>query len=438
MGLVSDAQKALALVRRAVASRSAVQQRPAHRSTALPPHPPHHYRVAVYFADGAVNMYQMRQWYKPLAELAKTWPVVVLSRVATGAQALLAEDAPPVAFVPTVRDVEAFIADQDIRVVLYVNQNTRNFQMFRYGRRWHVFINHGESDKMYMTTNQYKAYDYAFVAGQAARERLGRVLWDYDIDRRTIEIGRPQADHYSGDAAVHARRAHGRALRARPGRATARRRTTARSSRHGEALVPGAARHRHAPRHLPPASAQRSREPRVRRRQPADHRRARGSQRRRSAGAPRVRRRPGAGLAARGGGCRDRRHLGDGLRPARRRQAAAGDAARSTPRRPSTRNGYLQACEWLDAASAPSIVGEVARVLGDEAATARLAHWVTHYFGDTSPGAATAKFHAAIERLMAEWEAWHDRALEDDERRGARSRTRPSSTTPSRGSVPGR
>ena len=51
---------------------------------------------------------------------------------------------------------------------------------------------------MYMTTNQYKAYDYALVAGQAARDRLSRTLWDWDIDRRTIEIGRPQADHYSG------------------------------------------------------------------------------------------------------------------------------------------------------------------------------------------------------------------------------------------------
>ena len=28
--------------------------------------------------------------------------------------------------------------------------------MFRYGRMWHVFINHGESDNMYMTTNQFK------------------------------------------------------------------------------------------------------------------------------------------------------------------------------------------------------------------------------------------------------------------------------------------
>ena len=137
---------------------------------------------------------------------------------------------------PTVRDLEAFIAEQDIRVVLYVNQNTRNFQMFRYGRRWHVFINHGESDKMYMTTNQYKAYDYAFIAGDAARERLGRVLWDYDLDTRTIQIGRPQADHYSGIAAVHARRSHRRALRADLGGRSAVGALRV-DRRHGEALV---------------------------------------------------------------------------------------------------------------------------------------------------------------------------------------------------------
>ena len=70
VGLVSDAKKAAALVRKAVVSRSAVRD-VRHTIEALPPHPPHHYRVAVYFADGAVNMYQMRQWYKPLAELAE-------------------------------------------------------------------------------------------------------------------------------------------------------------------------------------------------------------------------------------------------------------------------------------------------------------------------------------------------------------------------------
>jgi hypothetical protein len=124
--------------------------------------------------------------------------VVVLSRGATAATRLFEESPLPVAYVRTVVALERTLEEQDIRIVFYVNQNTKNFQMFRYGQRWHVFINHGESDKMYMTTNQFKAYDYSFVAGDAAIARLRKVLWDYDFDKRAIRIGRPQADHYSG------------------------------------------------------------------------------------------------------------------------------------------------------------------------------------------------------------------------------------------------
>jgi len=35
---------------------------------------------------------------------------------------------------------------------------------------------------------------------------------------------------------------------------------------------------------------------------------------------------------------------------------------------------------------------------------ARLAVWVERYFGDTAPGAATVRFHAAVQHLMDEWE----------------------------------
>ena len=107
---------------------------------------------------------------------------------------LLDESPVPVVYLRQVADLERFIQSQDIKMVFYVNQNTKNFQMFRYGRMWHVFINHGESDKMYMTTNQFKAYDYSFVAGDAAIARLEKVLWDYDFDKRAIRIGRPQAE----------------------------------------------------------------------------------------------------------------------------------------------------------------------------------------------------------------------------------------------------
>jgi hypothetical protein len=77
-------------------------------------------------------------------------------------------------------------------------------------------------------------------------------------------------------------------------------------------------------------------------------------------------------------------------------------------------HGYLSACEWLDAADAGSIAAETDRILADPDAVARLEHWVTHYFGDTTPGAATARFHAAVGRLMDSWEAWH-RGTEDED-----------------------
>ncbi|MFE6734225.1 CDP-glycerol glycerophosphotransferase family protein [Microbacterium sp. NPDC057650] len=404
MSVVSDSKKAYSLLRKALASRTAVQ-RVRRTIAAQPPLPEQRFQIAVYFADGAVNMYQMRQWYRPLAGLAERWPVVVLSRSATGAEKLIAEDAPPVAFVPTVRDLERFIAKQDIRVVLYVNQNTRNFQMFRYGRRWHVFINHGESDKMYMTTNQYKAYDYALVAGQAARDRLSRTLWDYDIDGRTIEIGRPQADHYSGTLPYTA-----------DGRTVVLYAPTWEGDRpsahygsiatHGEALVKGLL----------------------------------------ATGAYRViyRPHPRSGVVDAEYGAAHRRILAaiaeaNSADPAAKHfyddgpelgwQLAAADVAivdisamvydrlaagkpllitRPADERASIdTKGYLSDCEWLTVEGASDIVAEVERVRADDDAIKKLRMWVQHYFGDTTEGVATAKFHAAIEQLMQKWDEWH-------------------------------
>lgn len=400
---MSDAKKAYRLLKRALASRKAVQ-RVRRRLADQEPHPTEHYKVAVYFADGAVNMYQMRQWYSPLKELAKRWPVVVLSRSATGADKLLDEDGPPVAFVPTVRDLERFITAQDIRIVLYVNQNTRNFQMFRYGRRWHVFINHGESDKMYMTTNQYKAYDYAFVAGQAARDRLSRTLWDWDIDHRTIEIGRPQADHYSGtlpytpDArtvVLYAPTWEGDRPSAHYGSIAT----------HGEALVRAllaSGGHRVIYRPHPRSGV-------------VDD--AYGAAHRRII----------ADIAAANAADPTAQHVYDDGADLGWQLAAADVAivdisamvydrlavgkplmiTRPADERASIdTNGYLSDCEWLSADAASDIVAEVERVRADEAAIARLRMWVQHYFGDTTPGVATEKFHAAIEQLMQKWDHW--------------------------------
>lgn len=407
MGVTRDVKTAVGLIRKAVASRQA-KHRIRAMLAARPPHTPGTFRIAVYFADGAVNMYQIRQWYRPLAELAQTHPVVVMARSTTGAAALLEDDALPVAFVPTIGDLERFLDAQDIRIVLYVNQNTRNFQMFRYGERWHVFINHGESDKMYMTTNQYKAYDYALIAGQAARERLSRTLWDFDLDRKTIEIGRPQADHYTGvlpytpddrTVVLYAPTWEGDRPAAHYGSVKT----------HGEALVSAllaTGRHRVIYRPHPRSGV-------------VDPEFGAANQRIIQA------------IAAANAADASAHHVYDD-RPELGWQLAAADVAIADisamvydrlaagkpllitrpvdPAAEVDEGGYLSACEWLTAEDAPHIVDEIERVRSDPEAAERLRHWVTHYFGDTTPGAATARFHAAIDQLMANWDEWHARS----------------------------
>ena len=410
MAIVSDVKKAVALVRKAVRARNAhrdvrhaLRERGPLERGAFP--------IAVYFADSDVNMYQMRQWYRPLQELAKTWPVLVIARNAGGAKALLADGALPVAFAPEIKHIEKLLRRQPLRIVLYVNQNTRNFQMFRYGRRWHVFINHGESDKMYMTTNQYKAYDYALVAGQAARDRLARTLWNYDLDARTIEIGRPQADHYTGtvpfepDArtvVLYAPTWEGDRPAAHYGSVRT----------HGEALVTALLAdpryrviYRPHPRSgvVDPAFGEANRRI-VRAIQAANE----------------------ADPAA--------RHVYDD-KPELGWQLAVADVAivdisamvydrlaagkpllvtrPADDRAVVDEGGYLGACEWLHAGDAADVIAQIERVRSDPEVTARLQHWVRHYFGDTTPGAPTARFHAAIAHLMAEWDAWHARSEDE-------------------------
>ncbi|WP_350349536.1 CDP-glycerol glycerophosphotransferase family protein [Agromyces sp. G08B096] len=417
MGLRTDARRAVKLAKNVVASRRAQRALQA-KLAAQPPLEPHRYRIGVYFADGKVNLYQLRQWYAPLAELAKTHPVLILSRASGAALTLLDESPLPVAYVRRVADLERVIHEQDLHLVLYVNQNAKNFQMMRYGRRWHVFINHGESDKMYMTTNQFKAYDYALIAGDAARARLEKVLWDYDFDKRAIPIGRPQADHYldgtplpypqddrevvlyaptwegdRGAAAYGSIASHGVHL-VRALLATGRHRVIYRPHPRSGVVDPAYAA---ANREIIDAIRQANVE------DPSahhiyDHGPALGWQ-----------------LAAADVAIVDISAM------VYDRLAAGKPLLITRPVNPAAEidtGGYLQACEWLVAGPGEAMLARVDEVAHDREALERLGHWVQRYFGDTTPGATTARFHAAIEHLLAEWErfaALHagDEAIDD-------------------------
>lgn len=394
---INTARRVLRNILRGRRNRHAVtRQRPLH-----PLPEPGSIRIAVYFADQKVNLYQIRQWYAPLAELAETWPVAIISRSPSAVLELWKESPVPAVYLRKVAELEDFVAKQDIQIVFYVNQNAKNFQMFRYGRMWHVFINHGESDKMYMTTNQFKAYDYSLVAGEAAIERLRHKLWDFDMKKKVITIGRPQADHFAGklpytpDArtvVLYAPTWEGDRVAAAYGSIAS----------HGVALataVLASPSHRLIYRPHPRSGVV---DPEYR----AANQAIIGAIARANTADPNA------------------QHVFDDG-PQLGWQLAAADVAitdisamvydrlatgkplliarPSSPEAEIDEVGYLGACEWITADQAPNVLSLIDDVQHSDEARARLEFWVERHFGDTTPGVATARFHAAIEKLIADW-----------------------------------
>ena len=398
MQIASDVKRAKKLAKKVLAGRRAlfgVRELIAERG----PLPENRYRVGVYFADSDVNIYQMRQWYAPLQELSKTHPVLLIARHPAGAKLLMEESGLDVAFTQKVTDIEKLLEQQPLEVVLYVNQNTRNFQMMRYGGRWHVFINHGESDKMYMVSNQYKTYDYAFIAGNAARERLDRVLWDYDLDSRTFSIGRPQTDHLSGEppftpdertVVFYAPTWEGDRPAASYGSVAS----------HGEDLVRKlleTGRHRVVYRPHPRSGVVDAEFGAANERIIA----ALDEANRKDPSAQHVYDTspslgwqlslPDVAICDISAMVYDRLATGKPLMITR---PVAADAE-------VDEGGYLSVCEWLSADQTASIDEVLDGVIGDAAARERLVTWSKHYFGDTAQGAPTQRFHDAIEVLIA-------------------------------------
>jgi hypothetical protein len=400
MPIISDARTALRLADRLLRSRRSRREL-ARRLPSVPALAPGSVEIAVYFADGPVNMYQVRQWYAPLAELAETHPVAIIARSPGTMLALLDESPVPVVYARQVVDLEQFVEQQAPKIVFYVNQNARNFQMMRYGRMWHVFVNHGESDKMYMTTNQFKAYDYALIAGDAARGRLSEALWDYDLDARTIAIGRPQADHFAGAApypaddrtvvlyaptwegdraaaAYGSIASHGTTIAERVLASPDHRLVYRPHPRSGVLDAAYKAAHERIVAAIAAANAA----------DPSAHHVY-------DDGAELGWQLAGADVAITDISAMiyDRLAVGKPLIVTRPVSAEADVDER----------GYLSDANWLTASDAQDVVARVDAAANDPAELAKLQHWVERYFGDTTPGAATKRLHEAVEQLLARW-----------------------------------
>jgi hypothetical protein len=163
--------------------------------------------VALYFSFATVSrdfMYQVNMWIETLEQLDRR-PVIVLRERASFR--FLARTRIPVVCVPKADDL-AELEVSGVRVVLYPGNAGKNVHMLRIAEARHVFIGHGDSDKLASSNRVSKVYDEIWVAGRAGRDRYQRVRHAIS-DEAIVEVGRPQlapvrshAEHLPGPVPV--------------------------------------------------------------------------------------------------------------------------------------------------------------------------------------------------------------------------------------------
>ena len=149
--------------------------------------------VAVYFPDFMPKAYQLTQWLAVLESHPADLTFGLVVRKVSVYLELKEMTKLPIAFVPSFADLMELYRISPFKAVMYVNNGVGNFQSLTVAELAHIHVNHGESDKICMVSNQVKAYDRVFVAGQAAVLRHRAALSEFN-EEVLVRVGRPQLD----------------------------------------------------------------------------------------------------------------------------------------------------------------------------------------------------------------------------------------------------
>ncbi|MBP0458452.1 hypothetical protein [Streptomyces montanisoli] len=148
----------------------------------------HAYRPAtvLYFSGSKESAYQVNMWLETMEQVDR--PLIILRERGIAAQ--LAPTSVPVICVPGGTHLMNLDLST-VRVALYAANVGKNIHMLRVPTMKHVFIGHGDSDKIASVNPYSKVYDEVWTAGRAGRDRYA--LADVGVrDDDIVEVGRPQ------------------------------------------------------------------------------------------------------------------------------------------------------------------------------------------------------------------------------------------------------
>ncbi|MFE6621505.1 hypothetical protein ACFZBP_16855 [Streptomyces sp. NPDC008086] len=153
--------------------------------------------TVLYFSGSKDSAYQVNMWLETMEQLDSR-PLIILRE-----RAILNNLAPttvPVICVPG--GVHLMNLDlSNVRVALYAANVGKNIHLLRVPTMKHVFIGHGDSDKLASVNPYSKVYDEVWTAGRAGRDRYA--IADVGVrDDDIVEVGRPQLAPIQGWSGV--------------------------------------------------------------------------------------------------------------------------------------------------------------------------------------------------------------------------------------------
>ncbi|WP_430479587.1 hypothetical protein ACQZM9_24540 [Streptomyces sp. P11-1] len=145
--------------------------------------------VVLYFSGSNESAYQGNMWLETMARIEGRPLIIMRER---GLVPQLAETSVPVICVPAGTHLMNLDLST-VRVCLYPANVGKNIHILRVPTMKHVFIGHGDSDKLASVNPYSKVYDEVWTAGRAGRDRYA--LADVGVrDEDIVEVGRPQLE----------------------------------------------------------------------------------------------------------------------------------------------------------------------------------------------------------------------------------------------------
>ncbi|MET9815486.1 hypothetical protein [Streptomyces sp. NPDC006355] len=143
--------------------------------------------TVLYFSGSKDSAYQVNMWLDTMENLDSKPLIILRERVILNN---LAPTTVPVICLPG--GVHLMNLDlSTVRVALYAANVGKNIHLLRVPTMKHVFIGHGDSDKLASVNPFSKVYDEVWTAGRAGRDRYA--IADVGVrDEDIVEVGRPQ------------------------------------------------------------------------------------------------------------------------------------------------------------------------------------------------------------------------------------------------------